>query len=156
MLKEGDRAPDFELESNIREKVSLKNFTGKNLVLYFYPKDSTPGCTIEAKDFERLKETFLGHNTVIIGVSKDDVKSHNQFADKECLSLELLSDSSGITCDQYGVWIEKSMYGKKYMGIDRSTFLIDEHGVIIKIWKKVNVKNHAEAVLNFIIESGLK
>ena len=150
MLKEGDLAPDFELESNIRDKVSLKDFVGKNVILYFYPKDSTPGCTIEAKEFERLKETLLGHNTVIIGVSKDNIKSHNKFADKECLSFELLSDNLGTLCEKYGVWVEKSMYGKKYMGIDRSTFLIDENGVIVKIWQKVNVKNHAEEVLAYL------
>jgi thioredoxin-dependent peroxiredoxin len=154
MLKEGDLAPEFELESNMREKVSLKeDCAGKKVILYFYPKDNTPGCTLEAKDFENLKETLLAHDTIILGVSKDDIESHNKFADNACLSFELLSDSTGQVCEAYGVWVEKSMYGKKYMGIERSTFIIDENRRISKIWRKVDVKNHAADVMQFIAKS---
>ncbi|PIR34759.1 MAG: thioredoxin-dependent thiol peroxidase [Alphaproteobacteria bacterium CG11_big_fil_rev_8_21_14_0_20_44_7] len=146
-LKEGVSAPDFNLPSDGNGKISLKALRGKNVVLYFYPKDDTPGCTIEAKDFRDLNEEFAKANTVIIGISKDSVKSHDKFKDKYCLSFPLASDEDGSICDKYGVWTEKSMFGKKYMGIQRATFLIDSQGKIAKIWPKVSVSGHAAEVL---------
>jgi peroxiredoxin Q/BCP len=127
--------------------VSLAKLKGKNVVLYFYPKDDTPGCTIEAKDFRDLMKDFEKNNTTIIGLSKDDVKSHDKFKEKFCLPFTLASDTDGSTCEAYGVWVEKSMYGKKYMGIERTTFLIDKQGKIAQIWGKVKVEGHAKEVL---------
>jgi peroxiredoxin Q/BCP len=147
-LAVGSKAPDFKnipLEDG--KKVSLKDYADKNLVLYFYPKDDTPGCTVEAKDFTTHKADFAKANTVILGVSKDSPASHQKFITKQCLEISLLADEEGAVCEAYGVWIEKSMYGKKYMGIDRSTFLIDGQGVLRGVWNKVSVKGHVEEVL---------
>jgi peroxiredoxin Q/BCP len=124
------------------------DLSGKNIVLYFYPKDDTPGCTIEAKDFRDLMGDFEKANAVVIGVSKDSVKSHDKFKEKYCLPFPLGSDEDGGVCAAYGVWVEKSMYGKKYMGIERSTFLIDGNGIITQIWRKVSADGHAKAVLD--------
>lgn len=146
-LNVGDRAPDFNLPASGNKSVSLAQFKGKKAVLYFYPKDDTPGCTIEAKDFRDLMKEFEHENTVIIGLSKDSVKSHDTFREKYCLPFILASDETGATCEAYGVWIEKSMYGKKYMGIERVTFLIDSQGSIAHIWPKVKVEGHAKEVL---------
>jgi len=146
-LSIGDKAPDFTLPTDGSGSVSLSKLKGKNVVLYFYPKDDTPGCTIEAKDFRDLMKDFEKSNTVILGMSKDDVKSHDKFKQKFCLPFTLASDVDGTTCEAYGVWVEKSMYGKKYMGIDRTTFLIDSHGKIAQIWSKVKVEGHAKEVL---------
>lgn len=150
-IKEGEPAPDFSLPATGGETISLSKLKGKNVVLYFYPKDDTPGCTIEAKDFrDRMKE-FESQNTVILGVSKDSIKSHDKFREKFCLPFPLLSDESGSVCEAYGVWVEKSMYGKKYMGIDRVTFLIDKQGNIANIWPKVKVDGHAQDVLETVV-----
>lgn len=143
----GTFAPDFTMPTNGGGKVTLSALQGQNVVLYFYPKDDTPGCTIEAKDFRDLMDDFKKANTTIIGVSKDDVRSHDKFAEKFCLPFILASDTDGSVCDAYGTWIEKSMYGKKYMGIDRVTFLIDAKGKIAQVWNKVKVDGHASEVL---------
>jgi thioredoxin-dependent peroxiredoxin len=146
----GDKAPDFNLPTNGNGNVSLGKLAGKNVVLYFYPKDDTPGCTIEAKEFRDLNAEFGKNNTVIVGLSKDDVKSHDKFKEKYCLPFLLASDESGATCEAYGTWVEKSMYGKKYMGIERATFLIDPKGKIAKAWSKVKPEGHAQEVLDAV------
>ncbi len=119
----------------------------KNTVLYFYPKDDTPGCTIEAQTFTKYVEDFNKLNYQIVGISKDDNKSHCKFSDKYDLKINLLSDEDGVICEKFGVIVEKNMYGKKYMGIERTTFLIDQNGTILKVWNKVKVEGHAEEVL---------
>ena len=155
LLKEGQKAPDFVLPSNLNKYISLNDLVGRRVILYFYPKDSTHGCTVEAREFQSLKNDFEKNNTVILGVSKDSIKSHNKFAEKECLSFLLLSDETGKVCNEYGVWVEKNMYGKKYMGITRTTFFIDECGNIVKIWSNINVAGHASTVLRFVIDNKL-
>lgn len=149
-LEENSAAPNIELALDDGKIVNLQEFSGKNLVLYFYPKDNTPGCTIEAKDFAVLMPEFTKLNTAIIGISKDNATSHKKFKDKYCLPFPLASDLDGKVCEAYGVWVEKSMYGKKYMGIQRSTFIIDQKGSIKKIWRNVSVTNHAQEVLETI------
>lgn len=149
-LEENSTAPNIELALDDGKIVNLQEFSGKNLVLYFYPKDDTPGCTIEAKDFAALMPEFTKLNTAIIGISKDNATSHKKFKDKYCLPFPLASDLDGKVCEAYGVWVEKSMYGKKYMGIQRSTFIIDQKGSIKKIWRNVSVTNHAQEVLETI------
>ncbi|MBQ4875434.1 MAG: thioredoxin-dependent thiol peroxidase [Rickettsiaceae bacterium H1] len=143
-----DKAPDFSLFSDNGEKISLSDLSGKNIILYFYPKDDTPGCTQEAKDFTILIDEFEKLSVTVIGISKDNINSHKNFKKKYNLRFTLLSDESAEAIKKYGSWVEKSMFGKKYMGIDRSTFLIDKDGVIIKIWRKVKVNGHAEKVLS--------
>lgn len=146
-LSEGDQAPDFTLPTDGDGQCALKDFAGKkNVVLYFYPKDDTPGCTVEAKEFGELNKDFEAADTVVLGVSKDDVKSHDKFKEKFCLPFALVSDNADMS-EQYGVWVEKNMYGKKYMGIQRATFLIDKQGRIARIWPKVKVEGHAKEVL---------
>ncbi|MCF8462661.1 MAG: thioredoxin-dependent thiol peroxidase [Rickettsiaceae bacterium] len=141
-------APDFTLPTQHDNKlVKLSDFRGKNVVLYFYPKDNTPGCTIEAKEFNSLKDEFSKLNTVVFGVSKDDTKSHKNFADKCSLNFDLLADVTGDVSLQYGVLVEKSMFGKKYMGLQRATFLIDTDGKIAYIWPKAGFMGHAKEVL---------
>jgi peroxiredoxin Q/BCP len=147
MLKIGNIAPDFILKNEKAEEISFKDFKGKKVVLYFYPKDDTSGCTAEACDFRNNVKVFKKHNTIIIGISKDSVQSHLKFKEKFELPFTLLSDESTEVIKKYGVWKEKSMYGKKYFGIERTTFIIDENGVIDKIFQKVNVKGHVEEVL---------
>lgn len=146
-LKIKDSAPAFLLPSSAGSKVNLSDFKGRNVVLYFYPKDDTPGCTIEAQDFTKKIAEFQKLNCVIFGISKDSVDSHCDFAKKYHLDFELLSDEDGKACEKYGVIKEKSMFGKKYMGIDRSTFLIDKLGRIVEIWRSVKVNGHVEEVL---------
>jgi len=146
-LNVGDKAPTFDMAASNDSRVSLSGLSGKNIVLYFYPKDDTPGCTIEAKDFRDMIKDFDKANTVIIGVSKDSVKSHDKFKEKYCLPFTLGADEDGSVCEAYGVWVEKSMYGKKYMGIQRATFLIDGKGVLRNVWPKVSVDGHAKEVL---------
>lgn len=146
-LKVGDKAPDFSMPTNGHNKISLSDLLGKFVVLYFYPKDDTPGCTIEANSFNKLKSEFEKMNTIIVGVSKDDLNSHAKFKEKYCLNFDLASDNNSDTCEKYGVWAEKSMFGKKYMGVERSTFLINKQGNIAYIWPKVSVTSHAEEVL---------
>ena len=147
MVNEGDIAPDAALTGAEGETVRIGDFKGHKLVLYFYPKDDTSGCTREAQDFTALAGEFEGAGTFVIGVSKDDPKSHAKFADKYDLKVRLLSDSDGSACEAFGTWTEKSMYGRKYMGIERATFLIDRDGVVKRVWRKVKVPGHAEEVL---------
>lgn len=146
-LNPGDKAPDFTLPTDGGGKISLKSLKGKNVVLYFYPKDDTSGCTKEAIDFNGLKAKFAKAETEIIGVSPDSAASHDKFKTKHKLSFTLGSDESKDMLEAYGVWVEKSMYGRKYMGVERTTFLIDGKGKIREIWRKVKVPGHAEAVL---------
>ncbi len=147
-LDVGDKAPAFDLPADRGSNVSLAEFQGnKNVVLYFYPKDDTSGCTLEAKDFRDLIKDFAFEDTIVIGVSKDDIKSHCKFRDKYELNFTLASAKDTDMCERYGVWVEKSMYGKKYMGIQRATFLIDMEGIIAGIWPKVSVTGHAKEVL---------
>jgi len=143
----GDEAPNFELLDDQGKTRSLKSYAGKKLVLYFYPKDDTSGCTKEAIDFSALKSEFDKIGAAILGVSPDSQASHGKFKLKHKLSLDLASDESKAMLETYGVWTEKSMYGRKYMGVERTTFLIDAHGKIAEIWNKVKVPGHAEAVL---------
>lgn len=149
-LEQGKKAPNFKMMNDSGQEISLDTFKGKKLVLYFYPKDDTPGCTVEAKDFSAQIGEFHKRNCEVVGVSKDNQASHCKFIDKHKLSIQLATDEDGVTCELYKVWVEKSMYGKKYMGIDRSTFLIDESGCIIKIWRKVKVDGHVKEVLEAI------
>lgn len=146
-LQPGDKAPNFSVAFDSAQSVTPETFKGKNLVVYFYPKDDTPGCTVEAKDFRDYLKDFDACNTAIIGVSKDSVKSHDQFKEKYCLPFPLASDENGTMCEDYGVWGQKSMYGKSYMGIERTTFLIDKNGIIRNVWRKVSVPGHVREVL---------
>jgi peroxiredoxin Q/BCP len=148
MLDIGTNAPDFSCKTDGEGELTLASLKGKNIVLYFYPKDMTPGCTTQAQNFRDQQSAFNDLNTVIVGVSKDSVKRHDKFKEKHDLNFTLLSDEDGTICESYGVWVEKNMYGRKYMGIERSTFLIDPDGVIQHIWRKVKVKTHIEDVLN--------
>jgi peroxiredoxin Q/BCP len=142
----GQPAPAFTIATDEGEK-SLSDYKGKRLVLYFYPKDDTSGCTSEAHQFRDQLAGFTQANAAILGVSKDSVASHVKFRAKHALPFPLAADTEGTLCEAYGVWKEKSMYGKKYMGIERSTFLIDETGVVVKEWRKVKVTDHAKAIL---------
>lgn len=146
-LQVGDRAPDFTMSTVSGGTVSLGDLRGKKVVLYFYPKDDTPGCTIEACSFRDNLPNFQGANAEIIGVSRDNTESHQRFRDKYGLNFTLASDDSGQVTEDYGVWREKNMYGKTFMGIQRSTFLIDEDGNIAKIWPTVSVEGHSQEVL---------
>ncbi len=146
MADEGDMAPDFAVETPEGVK-RLADFAGRKLVVYFYPKDDTPGCTKEAIAFTGLGAEFAAADTVVLGVSKDSLASHAKFASKHGLGVLLGSDPEGTMIEAFGAWVEKSMYGKSYMGIDRSTFLIDRGGRIARAWRKVKVPGHAEAVL---------
>ena len=145
-----EQAPAFTLMNEKGEMVSLHDFKGKNVVLYFYPKDMTPGCTTEACDFRDAYEDFSSVNAVILGVSMDDANRHTKFIEKHGLPFSLLVDSDHAVAEAYGVWVLKKLYGKEYMGIERSTFLINEEGIVVKEWRKVRVKNHIEDVLNYL------
>lgn len=145
-LSIGDKAPDFTLPADGGGTVKLSSFKGRKVVLYFYPKDDTPGCTTESCDFRDSLEDFNAMGTQVIGISKDSVARHDKFKAKYDLNFPLASDENSDVCERYGTWTEKSMYGKKYMGIERSTFLIDEQGKIAAIWRKVKVPGHAEDV----------
>ena len=147
MVNEGDIAPDVALTGPDGTEVRVGDFKGQKLVLYFYPKDDTSGCTREAQDFSALAEEFEKAGTFVIGVSKDDPKSHAKFTGKYDLKVRLLSDMDGAACEAFGTWVEKSMYGRKYMGIERATFLINREGVVERAWRKVKVPGHAEEVL---------
>lgn len=146
----GDQAPDFSLLDGEGNTHKLSDYKGKKLILYFYPRDNTPGCTQESCDFRDHHPDFTKANVAVIGVSKDSAKSHQNFTEKFSLPFPLLVDEDGKLCEAFGSWVEKSMYGKKYMGIDRSTFLIDETGKIQQIWRKVKVNGHAEEVLKTV------
>jgi peroxiredoxin Q/BCP len=146
-LGRGDEAPDFELPDDSSKMRSLQSYAGRKLVLYFYPKDDTSGCTKEAIDFSALKSEFDKIDTAILGVSPDSQLKHAKFKAKHNLALDLASDESKAMLEAYGVWTEKSMYGRKYMGVERTTFLIGPDGKIVEVWNKVKVPGHAEAVL---------
>ncbi|PIW30682.1 MAG: thioredoxin-dependent thiol peroxidase [Rhodospirillales bacterium CG15_BIG_FIL_POST_REV_8_21_14_020_66_15] len=143
----GDKAPDFKLPADGGGTLSLKDLRGRKVVLYFYPKDDTPGCTTEAQGFRDAIEAFEKEGAVIVGASKDSVARHDRFKAKYGLPFHLVSDEDGSLCESYGVWVEKRLYGRTYMGIQRATFLIDGAGVIRGIWPKVKVKEHAAEVL---------
>ncbi|MBW7856559.1 MAG: thioredoxin-dependent thiol peroxidase [Ignavibacteria bacterium] len=147
-LKPGDKAPDFKLQSDDGKVISLKDFKGKKVILYFYPKDNTSGCTAEAIDFRDNLKLLNRKNVVVVGVSKDSIESHKKFREKHSLNFTLLSDETGNVLNAYGVWKEKSMYGRKYMGIERTTFMIDEKGKISEIFNKVKVKKHVEDIIS--------
>ncbi len=147
MLSEGDPVPDVKLEGMNGQPISPTDFRGQKLVIYFYPKDDTSGCTREAQDFSALAPEFEKAGTWILGVSKDDVKKHQKFTDKYDLKVPLATDADGSVCDAFGTWIEKSMYGRKYMGIERSTFLVGADGTIERVWRNVKVPGHADEVL---------
>lgn len=147
MLAEGEEAPNFALKADDGREVSLSDYRGKKVVLYFYPKDGTPGCTNEAKEFRDNIREFEKENAVILGVSKDSVDSHRKFKQKHGLPFTLLSDQEGKVLDQYGVWRKKSLFGRTFMGTERITFLIDELGIVKKIFRKVKVKGHAQVCL---------
>ncbi len=149
-LKVGDRAPAFSMPTDGGGKVSLADLKGKAVVLYFYPKDDTSGCTMEAIDFTAAKAKFDKLNAVVIGCSRDTAKSHDKFKDKHKLKVILAADESGQVTDSYGVWVEKSLYGRTYMGIERATFLIDRTGKIAAIWRKVKVAGHVDSVLQAV------
>lgn len=148
-LTEGEKAPAFRM-ATAEGAVTLRDFAGRTLVLYFYPKDDTSGCTAEALQFTALAREFAKAGAAVLGVSKDSVEKHQKFAAKHGLKVGLASDEDGKTVEAYGVWVEKSMYGRRYMGIDRSTFLIDGKGVIQRVWRKVKVPGHAQEVLEAV------
>lgn len=143
----GDAAPDFELPADDGRSLSLQALRGKSVALYFYPKDDTSGCTAEAIAFNALRDNFAAAGAVVIGVSPDSAASHAKFKRKHDLSLALAADEAKATLEAYGVWREKSMYGRKFMGVERTTFLIDRQGRIARIWRKVKVPGHADEVL---------
>lgn len=149
-LGKGELAPDFSLPNDAGIVRRLSDFKGRKVVLFFYPKDDTSACTTEAQDFSRLKSAFEAAGTVIIGMSPDSAKKHAKFRDKQGLSVELLADEDAATLQTYGVWAEKSMYGRKYMGVVRTTLLIDASGQIARVWDKVSVTGHAEEVLGAV------
>lgn len=147
MVNVGEPAPEFTLQADDGRDVSLSDYRGKKVVLYFYPKDGTPGCTTEAKEFSDTMKEFEKENALILGVSKDSVKSHQRFKQKHALPFTLLSDPEGKVLDLYGVWKKKSLYGRTFMGTERTTFLINEDGIIVKLYRKVKAKGHAEICL---------
>ena len=149
-LAVGQPAPDFDLPTDGGGRIRSADLRGKIIVLYFYPKDDTSGCTSEAIAFSGLSEAFAAAGAVVVGVSKDSVKSHDKFKAKHALTVTLGSDESGGVVEAYGAWVEKSMYGRAYMGVDRSTFVIDAEGRLSHIWRKVKVPGHAEAVLKAV------
>lgn len=153
-LSIGDQAPDFTLLSDENQPISLKNLHGKKVILYFYPKDDTPGCTTQACDFRDSLARFTNQDTVVLGVSRDNTTKHQKFKNKYALPFPLLADESGDVCQAYGVIDKKSLFGNTFLGITRSTFLIDENSVIRAIWRKVKVKGHVDQILDEL--KGLK
>ena len=152
MIKENSKAPIFNLPSSNNQNFEINKNLDKYLVIYFYPRDNTPGCTSEAKDFSKLYKEFKKLDCEVIGISKDNIESHKKFIDKFKIPFQLLSDEKMLALKKYGVWGEKSMYGKKFMGIKRTTVLINPKGQILKIWNNVKVTDHAKEVLNFLKE----
>ena len=152
MIKENSKAPIFNLPSSNDQNFEINKNLNQYLVIYFYPRNNTPGCTSEAKDFSKLYKEFKKLDCEIVGVSKDNIESHNKFIDKYKIPFQLLSDEKMVALKKYGVWGEKSMYGKKFMGIKRTTILINPKGKILKIWNNVKVTDHAKEVLNFLKE----
>ena len=153
MIKENSKAPNFKLPSSNNKDFEINKSLNQYLVVYFYPRDNTPGCTNEAKDFSKLYKEFKKLNCEIVGISKDSIESHRKFISKFKIPFHLLSDEKIIAIKKYGAWGEKSMYGKKFMGIKRTTVLINLKGKIIKIWNNVKVKDHAKEVLNCLKET---
>ena len=153
MIKENSKAPNFKLPSSNNKNFEINKSVNQYLVIYFYPRDNTPGCTNEALDFSKLYKEFIKLNCEIVGISKDSVESHKKFISKYKIPFQLLSDEKIITLKKYGAWGEKSMYGKKFMGIKRTTVLINPRGKIIKIWNNVKVTDHTKEVLNFLKEA---
>lgn len=149
-LKIGDIAPDFCLPNQDEEKICLKDYRGKNIILYFYPKDNTPGCSLEAMMFTQFKEEFEKNNTIIFGISKDSCTAHRKFIENKQLNITLISDVEKEIHKKYGVWRMKKFMGREFLGTIRSTFLIDTNGKILSIWDKVKVKGHVEEVLNAV------
>jgi peroxiredoxin Q/BCP len=149
-LKPGDAAPDFDLPTDGAGRIALADLKGQTVVLYFYPKDDTSGCTTEAIGFSEMRQQFDDAGAIVIGVSKDSPTSHDKFKSKHELTIKLASDESGEMVERYGVWVEKSMYGRKYMGIDRATFLIGPDGAIKQVWRKVKVPGHVAEVLKAV------
>lgn len=145
-----ETAPDFTLPRDGGEEITLSGLRPGKVVLFFYPRDDTSGCTKEAVAFTGMTDAFAAEGATVLGISKDSVASHDKFRDKHDLGVALLSDAEGDVCERYGVWKEKSMYGRKFMGIERSTFLIDGNGKIAQVWQKVKVPGHAEAVLDAV------
>lgn len=149
-LEPGVNAPNFSGPASNGTEISLKSLKGKYVVLYFYPKDNTPGCTVEAKEFRDVLEELEAVNATVLGVSPDSIESHCRFTDRFELNFPLIADEDHSIAESYGVWVEKNMYGKKYMGIQRATFLIDPKGVLTQIWAKVRPEGHGEQVLKAI------
>ena len=149
-LSEGQKAPEFTANDQNGKSISLSNFAGKSIILYFYPKDDTPGCTAEACSFRDNYESLLAEGFEVLGVSTDDEKSHLKFIGKYNLPFSLIADTEKKIVEAYGVWVEKNMYGKKYMGVSRKTFIIDKNGMILKIIDKVDTKNSSAQVLEFL------
>lgn len=152
-LEKGDKAPNVTIPVSDEESVNLGAPEGAAHVVYFYPRDNTPGCTTESIDFSALLPKFQALGVEIIGVSKDSLKSHDKFKTKKELTVSLASDEHADACEQFGVWVEKNMYGKKYMGIERSTFIVKADGTIAELWRKVKVKGHADAVFEAVREN---
>ncbi|HMN38976.1 MAG TPA: thioredoxin-dependent thiol peroxidase [Hyphomicrobium sp.] len=150
MLEEGGKAPDFKLPDDNGKTVQLTKLKGRPVVVYFYPKDDTSGCTAQAKDFSCLADDFAAAGAEVIGVSPDSPASHAKFKTKHDLGLRLAADENKAAAQAYGVWVEKTMYGRKYMGVERSTFLVDKSGKLARIWRKVKVPGHAEEVLKAV------
>jgi thioredoxin-dependent peroxiredoxin len=149
-LSVGDKIPDLTLPANGGREVALRDFKGRKLVVYFYPKDNTPGCTQEGQDYRDLYKQFQKAGADIVGISKDSVKSHDNFVAKYEFPFALLSDAEGRACEAFGAIVEKSLYGRKYMGIDRCTWLFDDNGKLRQVWRGVKVKGHAAAVLDAV------
>ena len=149
-IEAGDKAPNFDLPTDGDGTFGLKDCKGRKLVLYFYPKDDTPGCTMEAQGFRDRVKDFKRAGAVVVGVSKDSVKRHDSFKAKHGLPFALVSDADGTLCRAYGVWVKKKLYGREYFGIDRATFVIDEKGVVRKTWRKVKLKGHVDDVLDAV------
>ena len=151
MITIGNPAPDFTLPRDGDQTINLSALRPAKVVIYFYPKDDTSGCTLEAQEFTARMADFTKAGATVVGISKDSAKSHDKFCKKYGLSIALASDEHGTVCEDYGVWVEKSMYGKSYMGIERSTFLVDASGNIAQVWRKVSVKGHVDAVLAAVV-----
>ena len=147
-LKPGDPAPAFDLPTSGAGRISLAELKGKRVILYFYPKDDTPGCTTEALNFTEKARAFAAANAVVVGVSRDSAAKHDRFKAKHGLKLILASDEDGAVCEAYGVWVEKKLYGRVYMGVERATFLINEKGRLARVWRKVKVPGHVDEVLS--------
>ena len=151
-IVEGSDAPDFEAATDGGSKLKLSSLKGKHVVLYFYPKDDTPGCTTESCGFAETHQNFMGKNAEIVGVSKDSVARHDNFKNKYDLPFTLVSDEDGAICEAYGTWVEKKNYGRTYMGIQRATFLIDDKGRVRQVWRNVKVNGHVEAVMRALAD----